>query len=53
MDTKAFDRVWHASLMNKLPSYGLTTKLCECTSNILSGGAIEVVVGGHASRHYS
>lgn len=46
---KAFDRVWHAALLNKLPSYGFPTKLCQWISDFLSGRTIQVVVDGHAS----
>nr|CAH7760132.1 unnamed protein product [Callosobruchus chinensis] len=28
-DLEAFDQLWHASLLNKLPSYGLPVKLCR------------------------
>ena len=44
--SKAFDRVWHHGLLNKLPSYGLPTKLCNWISSFLSNRHIRVTVDG-------
>lgn len=48
--SKAFDQVWHAALLNKLPSYGLPLKLCTWTTSFLSNRSISVVVDGHCSK---
>nr|CAH7738720.1 unnamed protein product [Callosobruchus chinensis] len=42
--THAFDQLWHASLLNKLPSYGLPVKLCDWLADFHSGRKITVVV---------
>nr|CAH7767106.1 unnamed protein product [Callosobruchus chinensis] len=34
--SKAFDQLWHASLLNKLPSYGFPVKLCDWLADFLS-----------------
>ena len=47
--SKAFDRVWHKSLVSKLPSYGFYPSLCTFISNFLSGRSIAAVVDGHCS----
>ena len=47
--SKAFDRVWHKSLISKLPSYGFYPSVCAFISNFLSGRSIAAVVDGHCS----
>ena len=47
--SKAFDRVWHKSLLSKLPSYGFYPSLCTFISSFLSGRSISAVVDGHCS----
>ena len=47
--SKAFDRVWHKSLISKLPSYGFYPSLCTFISSFLSDRSIAVVVDGHCS----
>merc|ERR1712035_293843 len=47
--SKAFDRVWHKSLISKLPSYGIYPSLCSFISSFLSDRSIAVVVDGHCS----
>ncbi len=44
--SKAFDRVWHAKLIAKLPS----NRLCNLFSSFLTGRIISVRVDGHASN---
>merc|ERR1712035_103855 len=41
--SKAFDRVWHKSLISKLSSYGLYPSLCSFISSFLSNRSIAVV----------
>ncbi len=47
--SKAFDRVWHKSLISKLPSYGFFPSLCTLISSFLSDSSISAVVDGHCS----
>ncbi len=42
--SKAFDRVWHKSLLSKLPSYGFYSSLCIFISSFLSDRSISAVV---------
>jgi len=50
--SKAFDQVWHAALLNKIPSYGLPPKLCGWINSFLSNRFISVVIDGHASNFH-
>ena len=45
--SKAFDRVWHKSLISKLPSYGFYSSLCIFIFSFLSNCSIAAVVDGH------
>ncbi|XP_047997328.1 uncharacterized protein LOC125234949 [Leguminivora glycinivorella] len=47
--SKAFDRVWHASLLSKLPAYGIPADLCSWLSDFLSERSIRVVIDGCSS----
>ncbi len=47
--SKAFDRVWHKSLLSKLPSFGFYPSLCSFISSFLSGHSGSAVVDGHCS----
>ena len=47
--SKAFDRVWHASLLSKLPSFGFPSSLCLLMSSFLSNRSISAVVDGATS----
>ncbi|XP_046976468.1 uncharacterized protein LOC124542576 [Vanessa cardui] len=47
--SKAFDRVWHAGLLSKLPSYGIPVGLCNWISDFLSGRSFRVVLDGFSS----
>ncbi len=46
---KAFDRVWHNSLLSKLPSFGFYPSLCSFISSFPSRRSISAVVDGHCS----
>ncbi len=48
--SKAFDRVWHKSLLSKLPSYGFYPSLCTFISCFLSGRPISAVIDGYYSK---
>ncbi len=47
--SKAFDRVWHKSLLFKLPSFGFYPFLCTFISSFLSGRSISAIADGHCS----
>ncbi len=46
---KPFDRVWHKSLLSKLPSFGFYPSLCSFISSFLLGRSTSAVVDGHCS----
>ena len=47
--SKAFDRVWHASLLSKLPSFGFPPSICSLLLDYLSNRSLSVVVDGSVS----
>ena len=47
---KAFDKVSHNHLINKLKSYGISDPLIEWINNFLSGRKQRVVIDGHESN---
>ncbi len=47
--SKAFDRVWHKSLISKLHSYGFYPSLCFFILSFLSNRSIATVVNGRCS----
>ncbi len=51
--SKAFDRVWHKSLLSNLPSYGFYPSVCTFISSLLSGRSISAVVDGYCSKPIS
>ena len=51
--SKAFDRVWHASLLSKLPSFGFPPSLCLLLSSFLSDRSISALVDGATSSSFS
>ena len=42
--SKAFDRVWHAGLLHKLKSYGISGQICGLISSFLSNGRLRMVL---------
>jgi len=50
--SKAFDRVWHKSLLSKLSSYGFPVSLCSLLHSYLSNRSISVIVDGSTSPSY-
>ena len=50
--SKAFDRVWHAGLLHKLKSYGISGQIFGLTSSFLSGRRLQVVLDGKSSQEY-
>ena len=50
--TKAFHRVWHAGLLNKLKSYGISGQIFDLISSFLSNRQLQVVLDGKSSQEY-
>ncbi len=45
--SKAFDRVWHKSLLSELPSFGFYPSLSSFITSFLSGHSVSTVLDGH------
>ena len=50
--SKAFDRVWHAGLLHKLKSYGISGQIFALISSFLSNRRLRVVLDEKASQEY-
>ena len=50
--SKAFDRVWHAGLLHKLKSYGISGQIFGLISSFLSNKRLRVVLDGKSSQKY-
>ena len=50
--SKAFDKVWHAGLLHKLKSYGISGQICGLISSVLSNRWLRVVLNGKSSQEY-
>ena len=50
--SKAFDRVWHAGLLPKLMSYGISDQIFGLISSFLSNRLLRVVLDGKSSQEY-
>ena len=50
--SKAFDRVWHAGLLHKLKSYGISGQIFDLISSFLSNRQLRVVLGEKSSQEY-
>ena len=50
--SKAFDRVWHAGLLHKLNSYGISGQVFGCISSLLNNRRLQVVLDGKFSQEY-
>ena len=50
--TKAFDRVWHASLLHKLKPYGISGQIFGLICSFLSNRWLRVVLDGKSSQEY-
>ena len=50
--SKAFDRVWHAGLLNKLKSYGISGQIFGLISSCHSNRQLRVVLDGKSSQEY-
>ena len=49
----AFNRIWHAGLLHKLKSYGITSQIIGLVSFFLSNRQLRVVLHGKSSQEYS
>ena len=50
--SKVFDRVWHAGLLHKLRSYGISGQIFSLISSFLSNRRLRVVLDGKSSQEY-
>ena len=50
--SKAFDRVWHAGLLHKLKSYGISGQILGVISSFLSNRELLMVLDGKSSQEY-
>ena len=50
--SKAFDRVWHAGLLHKLKSYGISGQIFDLISSFLSNRRLRVILDGTSSQEY-
>ena len=50
--SKAFDRVWHAGLLHKLKSYGISGQIFGLLSSFPSNRRLRVVLDGKSSQEY-
>ena len=50
--SKAFDRVWHAGLLHKLKSYGMSSQICGLISSFVSNRQLRVVLNGKSAQEY-
>ena len=50
--SKAFDRVWHAGVLQKLKSYEISGQIFDLISSFLSNRQLRVVLDGKSSQEY-
>ena len=50
--SKASDRVWHAGLLQKLNSYGISGQIFGLISSFLSNRQLQVILDGKSSQEY-
>ena len=50
--SKAFDKVWHAGLLHKLRSCGISGQIFDLISSFLCNRQLEVVLDGKSSQEY-
>ena len=48
--SKTFDRVWHADLLHKLKSYGISGRIFDLISFFLSNRQLRVFLDGKSSQ---
>ena len=50
--SEAFDRVWHAGLLHKLKSYGISGQIFDLICSCLSNRLLHMVLDGKSSQEY-
>ena len=50
--SKVFDRVWHAGLLHKIKSYGISGQIFGLNSFFISNRWLQVVLDGKSSQEY-
>ena len=50
--SKAFDRVWHAGLLHKLKSYGISGQIFDVITSFLSNRRLRMVLDEKCSQEY-
>ena len=50
--SKAFDRTWHAGLLQKLQSCGISRQIFGLISSFLSNRRLRAILGGKSSQEY-
>ena len=50
--SKGFDRVWHAGLLHKIRSYGISGQIFGLLSSFLNNRRLRVVLDGKSSQGY-
>ena len=50
--SKAFDRDWHADLLHKLKSYGISGRVFGLISSFLGNRRLRVALDGKSSQEY-
>ena len=50
--SKAFERIWHAGLLHKHKSYGISGQIFGLISSFISNRRLRVVLGGKSSQEY-
>ena len=50
--SKAFDWVWHAGLLSKLKSYGISGQVFDLISSFLNNRQLRVALGGKSSQEF-
>ena len=50
--SKTFNRLWHAGLLHKLKSYGISGQIFGLISSFLSNRRLRVVLDGKSSHEY-
>ena len=50
--SEGFNRVWHAGLLQKLKSYGISSQLFRLISSFLSNRRLQVILDGKSSQEY-
>ena len=50
--SRTFDRVWHAGLLHKLKSYGISGQVFGLFSSFLSNRQLQVVLDGKSLQRY-